>query len=226
MRPLPLPSTSRAFWELIDQGAVPADAGVAVGVSAATGRRWFADSGGVKPRATDVGPRRRLPRLGFEEREEISVGVAAQESVRHIARRLGRAPSTISREIKRNSRPGRNHYRPQYRLGRGGVGRCGVLSTAPAPLRPAVSAVLAARSWVNWQAASGCAGRCRLGWTSNTARSRSRCGCGWTFPTIRRCGCRTRRSTSRSTCRDVANYDVSCTGACVPGGPCVDLNDG
>jgi len=116
MRPLPLPSTTRAFWELIGQGVAPLDAGVAVGVSAGTGRRWFADSGGVKPRLTDVGPRRR-PRLSFEEREEISVGVAAQESVRHIARRLGRAPSTISREIKRNSPPGRNHYRPQYRFG-------------------------------------------------------------------------------------------------------------
>ena len=227
MRPLPLPSTSRAFWELIESAGCPADAGVAVGVSAATGRRWFADSGGVKPRATDVGPRRRLPRLSFEEREEISVGVAAQESVRHIARRLGRAPSTISREIKRNSRPGRNHYRPQYRFGarwRGGPLRRPQYRASTAQARSQRRACRPKR--VSWQAASGCAGRCRLGWTSNTARSRSRCGCGWTFPTIRRCGCRTRRSTSRSTCRDVANYDVSCTGACVPGGPCVDLNDG
>jgi IS30 family transposase len=116
MRPLPLPRTTRAFWELIGQGMAPSDAGVVVGVSVGTGRRWFADSGGVKPRFNDVGPRRR-PRLSFEEREEICVGVAAQESVRHIARRLGRAPSTISREIKRNSLPGRNHYRPQYQFG-------------------------------------------------------------------------------------------------------------
>ena len=162
MRPLPLPSTTRAFWELIGQGVAPLDAGVAVGVSAGTGRRWFADSGGVKPRLTDIGPRRR-PRLSFEEREEISVGVAAQESVRHIARRLGRAPSTISREIKRNSPPGRNHYRPQYRFGarwRGGPLRRPRVPR-PAPLKPAVSAVLAARSWVSWQAASGCGGRCK-----------------------------------------------------------------
>lgn len=161
MRPLPLPNTTRAFWELIGQGLAPSDAGVAVGVSEATGWCWFADSGGVKPRFTDVGPRRRS-RLSFEEREEISVGVAAQESVRHIARRLGRAPSTISREIKRNSRPGRNHYRPQYRFGapwRGGPLR-----------RPQYRAVTAqARSQRRacrpklGKLASGCAARCRLG---------------------------------------------------------------
>lgn len=116
MRPQPLSSTTRAFWQLVGQGMTPSDAGAAVGVSAGTGRLWFADAGGVKPRLSDGEPRRR-PRLSFEEREEISLGVAAQESVRHIARRLGRAPSTISREIKRNSPPGRNRYRPQYRFG-------------------------------------------------------------------------------------------------------------
>jgi transposase, IS30 family len=116
MRPLPLPSTTRMFWKMVGQGMAPSDAGVALGVSEGTGRRWFADSGGVKPRLSD-GRACRRPRLSFEEREEIAVGVAGQESVRHIARRLGRAPSTISREIKRNSLPGRNHYRPQYRFG-------------------------------------------------------------------------------------------------------------
>jgi IS30 family transposase len=41
--------------------------------------------------------------LTLSEREEISRGVASQESLRSIAYRLGRAPSTISREIKRNN---------------------------------------------------------------------------------------------------------------------------
>jgi IS30 family transposase len=40
--------------------------------------------------------------LSLSEREEISRGVASQESFRSIAHRLGRSPSTISREIKRN----------------------------------------------------------------------------------------------------------------------------
>jgi transposase, IS30 family len=45
------------------------------------------------------------------EREEISRGVAAGQSCRQIAARLGRAPSTVSRELARNS--GRHHYRAQ-----------------------------------------------------------------------------------------------------------------
>ena len=46
-------------------------------------------------------------RLSLVEREEISRGLAAGESLRSIARRLGRAPSTISREVNGNHGPGR-----------------------------------------------------------------------------------------------------------------------
>ena len=42
------------------------------------------------------------PRLSLAEREEIVVGLARRESVRQIAGRLGRAPSTVSREVRRN----------------------------------------------------------------------------------------------------------------------------
>jgi IS30 family transposase len=45
------------------------------------------------------------------EREEISRGVAAGEPCRQIAARLGRAPSTVSRELARNG--GRHRYRAQ-----------------------------------------------------------------------------------------------------------------
>jgi transposase, IS30 family len=48
-------------------------------------------------------------RLSLVEREEISRGLAAGESLRAIGRRLGRAPSTISREVSRNG--GRQRYR-------------------------------------------------------------------------------------------------------------------
>lgn len=47
--------------------------------------------------------------LSLSEREEISRGVASQESFRSIAHRLGRSPSTISREVKRNN--GTHDYR-------------------------------------------------------------------------------------------------------------------
>ena len=61
--------------------------------------------GGIRP------PSRRRSRwaLSLSEREEISRGVVAGQSMRSIAALLGRAPSTISREIKRNG--GRRGYR-------------------------------------------------------------------------------------------------------------------
>lgn len=57
--------------------------------------------GGIPPRV-----RHRAPRtLSLREREEISRGLAHQESRRSMARRLGRAPSSISREIRRHGGP-------------------------------------------------------------------------------------------------------------------------
>ncbi len=54
--------------------------------------------GGIVP-----APRRRaLAALRLEEREEISRGIAVGRSIRQIAQGLGRAPSTLSREIRRN----------------------------------------------------------------------------------------------------------------------------
>ena len=54
--------------------------------------------GGIAP-----APRRRaLAALRLEEREEISRGIAVGQSIRRIAQGLGRAPSTVSREIRRN----------------------------------------------------------------------------------------------------------------------------
>ena len=61
--------------------------------------------GGIRPV-----PRRRSRRmLSIDEREEISRGVAAGVSLRSIARSLGRAPSTVSRELGRNG--GLRRYR-------------------------------------------------------------------------------------------------------------------
>lgn len=62
-------------------------------------------TGGIRP------PERKRSRLALSlsEREEISRGLARALSLRVIANQLGRAPSTISREIARNG--GINHYR-------------------------------------------------------------------------------------------------------------------
>ncbi|MGX4688238.1 transposase [Streptomyces sp. JNUCC 63] len=68
-------------------------------------RRFLHQSGGLR-----MVPRQRSGRhLTGGEREEISRGIAAGESARQMARRLGRSPSTVSREIARNG--GRDRYR-------------------------------------------------------------------------------------------------------------------
>ncbi|WP_223864731.1 helix-turn-helix domain-containing protein [Streptomyces sp. 5-10] len=68
-------------------------------------RRFLYQSGGVR-----LTPQQRPPRhVTGGEREEISRGIAAGESARQLARRLGRSPSTVSREIARNG--GRDRYR-------------------------------------------------------------------------------------------------------------------
>jgi IS30 family transposase len=95
------------FWEGIRSGLGVQEAGAAAGVGAVKAFAWFKLAGGVKSN----GPRPAGGRyLSVAEREEIAVGLAAGQSVRVIAARLGRAPSTISREIRRNSR-GRRAYR-------------------------------------------------------------------------------------------------------------------
>jgi IS30 family transposase len=68
--------------------------------------RVVAASGGMTPRVTA----RSALRLSFAEREEISRGLLAGESYRSIARRLGRAPSTVMHEV-RALRRGRRGYR-------------------------------------------------------------------------------------------------------------------
>ena len=68
-------------------------------------QRIFAETGGIRPAQRS---RSRLA-LSQAEREEISREIAAQSSMRTIAGLLGRSPSTISREIKRNG--GYEHYR-------------------------------------------------------------------------------------------------------------------
>ena len=68
-------------------------------------RTMIEDCGGVRPV-----PRRRSSRcLSLVEREEISRGMAAGESQRSIAHRLGRAVSTVCREVGRNG--GQRRYR-------------------------------------------------------------------------------------------------------------------
>jgi IS30 family transposase len=63
--------------------------------------RILAETGGIRP----VHRRRSRLALTLSEREEISRAVVAGHSIRSIANSLGRAPSTISRELSRNGGP-------------------------------------------------------------------------------------------------------------------------
>ncbi|WP_445145236.1 IS30 family transposase [Dyella sp. Tek66A03] len=68
-------------------------------------RRVLAETGGIRP-AVRCRPDRALT---LAEREEISRALMAGQSIRSVAVRLSRAPSTISREIRRNG--GQDRYR-------------------------------------------------------------------------------------------------------------------
>ena len=94
------------LWERWRQGQCVADIARALQRRSKSGvYRVLALNGGIPSP-----PRRRSGlALTLEEREEISRGVAVGTSIRAIAGKLGRAPSTISREINRNG--GRGAYR-------------------------------------------------------------------------------------------------------------------
>jgi IS30 family transposase len=79
-----------------------------LGLSRITVQRVLVAAGGRPSRRWRARPRSAL-RLSLIEREEIRAGIAAGESFRMIARRIGRAPSTVSREVGGNS--GRRSYR-------------------------------------------------------------------------------------------------------------------
>ena len=71
-------------------------------------RGILATTGGIRPRER----RRSQFVLTLAEREKISRSIVAGHSIRSIARSLGRAPSTVSREIERNG--GRCRYRASH----------------------------------------------------------------------------------------------------------------
>ena len=95
-------------WDRWQAGDANRLIGRDLGRSAGSIRAFDESSGGVRP-----DPRRRSSRhLSFDEREEISRGVAGGVSLRMIAGRLGRAASTISRELARNG--GLRRYRAHH----------------------------------------------------------------------------------------------------------------
>lgn len=94
----------RRFWAAIARGHYPQTAVAEARVSWVVGTRWFRQTGGMPP--SHLAPSAPLLSgryLSFAEREHLALLRAQHCGVRECARRLGRAPSTISRELRRNA---------------------------------------------------------------------------------------------------------------------------
>ncbi len=166
------------YWRLLLSGVGTVEACQLVGIGRKTGYRWRAENGGLPPQPlpeTDRSARY----LSLLERQRIASLRGQGLDVRAIVEHLGRAPSTISRELRRNVAPRDCGYdgdvtharaRERARPGRAGSGRM-----------------------------SSCVMWCRPGWGWSGARSRSRAGCVVPIRIGRVGGCATRRSTRRST---------------------------
>jgi IS30 family transposase len=98
-------SQKALMWERWRQGESLQAIAQLFGRNHSSVMRILAETGGIRPAQRC---RSRLA-LTLAEREEISRAVVAGQSIRSIAATLGRAPSTISREIKRNG--GHERYR-------------------------------------------------------------------------------------------------------------------
>jgi transposase, IS30 family len=122
-RPGPAPQTAKReqFAALIGRGVNYSEACRVVGINRRTGKRWrhgrtITSSSGRRlhyPPVVGVGRRDISPRyLSEDERVLIGDRRRAGESVRAIARELGRSPATVSRELRRNADPDSGRYRP------------------------------------------------------------------------------------------------------------------
>jgi len=93
------------IWDSLERGEAMRSIARRLGRAHGSIRTLIVDNAGRRPRP----PRASELRLSLSEREEISRGLAAGSSMRAIAMAMGRAPSTICREIDRNG--GRIGYR-------------------------------------------------------------------------------------------------------------------
>ena len=97
------------LWDRWQRGASLRAIGRAFGKPSSSIYCLVSSHGGIRP------AERRRSRLALmlSEREEISRGIVAQRSIRSIARLLGRSPSTVACEIRRNGGHGRYPAAPR-----------------------------------------------------------------------------------------------------------------
>lgn len=101
----------RLYWDLLASGLGTVEACRQVGIGRRTGLRWRRENGGFRRDLGGVAPAQGRY-LSLFERERIQTLTDQGAGVRDIARRLGRSPSTISRELQRavSSTPGAPAY--------------------------------------------------------------------------------------------------------------------
>ncbi|MGY4292253.1 IS30 family transposase [Bradyrhizobium sp. i1.4.4] len=110
----PLPSPGRPsvagrneqnkFWRAIAAGLSSEDAALEAGLSQPVGGRLFRKAGGMPPAMFRSSANALSGRyLSLVEREEIALLKVQGHSIQEIGRRLGRAASTVSRELRRNA---------------------------------------------------------------------------------------------------------------------------
>lgn len=146
----------RLFWEQVRAGVSPRAAAEAIGLSQKWGMVRFREAGGVNP--TPVAPPKGRY-LSWPEREEIAALDHAGHGVCEIARRLGRYPSSISRELER----GHTHRGYRASVGQAKADACrskpraAKLATNLALRRQvSLSTSLCKRSWtVSWEVCRG-----------------------------------------------------------------------
>jgi len=127
-----LPEVVQTFWAAMQRGEFITDAAAEAGTYRKKVARWLVAEGGVRPRR---GRHLQGRCLSFAERDEIPLGRAAGESIRRIAAKLGRSPSTISWELTRNAVPGGYRATTAHAQGYARAGR-------PKPAKLATNLVL------------------------------------------------------------------------------------
>ncbi|GAA3848845.1 IS30 family transposase [Streptomyces phyllanthi] len=122
--PRKLVQEREAYFRLVDQGMGYSEAAAVIGINVRTGKRWRNGRGAsgrnkaappinaVVPPPVGTGPPAPSRYLSEADRIHIADRLREKATVRAIAAELGRSPSTISREIRRNRHPTNGQYRP------------------------------------------------------------------------------------------------------------------
>ena len=211
----PLTAERDLYLRLMAQGMSNSQACRVVGINRRTGTRWrygrtIPNRAGlpwvylpIPTKPAVISPRY----LSEQERIALADLHRTDRSIRSIATEMGRSPSTISKELRRNANAA-GRYEPH------GAHRQAAGRDDHVP------------GQANWPGTPRCRSTCRTAWRSGGAQNRSATRCRRSFRTILRGAWCTRPSIRPSTCRDgavyVANWPCCCVLAVLGASPIAD----